>query len=102
MNKIKITAYLETSDHDGYCSGNECEYKKTIIEHIFDFAQNENNKNLQLGLLNDYNENDWIKYLPEPKLNLSGSYYCDCYLKNKYGLNKHDYKYKIKSIEIIE
>lgn len=37
MNKIKITAYLETSDHDGYCSGNECEYKKTIIEHTFDF-----------------------------------------------------------------
>ena len=25
--RAKITALLETSDHDGYCSGEECEYK---------------------------------------------------------------------------
>jgi hypothetical protein len=37
--KAKITARLETYDHDGYCSGEECEYECKIIEQIVDVPE---------------------------------------------------------------
>jgi hypothetical protein len=96
-NKIKIFATLETSDHDGYCSGNECEYKCEEVEHIIDLSG-------QLHMLNNIDEckDDFDKYLPCPELGDGSGY---CFLDEKCvnsGLGKHDYKYTIRKIEVVD
>jgi hypothetical protein len=98
--KAKITAKLETSDHDGYCSGNECEYECEIITHTIDTIP-DIYKTHPKGMIDDLNEYDWISFLPEPKLNLYESYYCDVSYHSKLnGLDKHDYKYTVLSVEL--
>ena len=88
--KISVTVQLETSDHDGYCSDNECEYKKQIIKHIINVPNN----------WQSFTNDELIKYLPEPKLNTNGSYYCCVGGNSKLNnLGKHDYKYTILNIE---
>lgn len=90
--KISVTVQLETSDHDGYCSDNECEYKKQVVEHTICVPNNW--KNLA--------DDELIKYLPEPKLNNNGSYYCYVGGNSKLNnLDKHDYKYTILDIRVV-
>ena len=101
MLKAKINAKLETSDHDGYCSGEECEYDVKTVTYIVDLP-NEYKNYPQGKLLNiDEFDVDWEKYLPEPVLN-NGSGYCglseECV---NHELDIHDYKYTILSVEII-
>lgn len=96
--KAKITARLETSDHDGYCSGEECEYECKIIERIVNAP--EQYKNSKPGKIDDLSEYDWENFLEPPELN-KGSYYCSLSPKckeNKLGV--HDYKYTIISVEL--
>ena len=92
---VKVTAKLETSDHEGYCSGNECQYeRKTVQETILLPAKIRN--------VQDLAEHNLEGYLPKPDLNYYGSCYCDLSSKcEKHGLRCHDYKYTIKSIEIL-
>lgn len=99
--KCKITAKLETSDHDGYCSGNECEYKCEIIETIIDVP--EIYKSYPLGKLNNVNEYEWTTFLPTYIVNQCGSCCCNLSPKSiRNGLGIHDYEYTILSVEIIE
>ncbi len=99
--KVKIISKLETSDHDGYCSGEECEYECKHVETIVPVPNMY--KSYPKGKINDLDKFDWIKLLPEPDLNTSGSYYCDnsdeCETK---GLGSHDYRYTILSVEIFD
>lgn len=60
MTKVKIIAKLETSDHDEYCSGEECEYKVKIVSHVIELP--DKYKNYPTGKLNILDENDWINY----------------------------------------
>ena len=101
MLKAKINAKLETSDHDGYCSGEECEYDVKTVTYIVDLP-NEYKNYPQGKLLNiDEFDVDWENYLPKPILN-NGSGYCglseECV---NHKLDIHDYKYTILSVEII-
>jgi hypothetical protein len=94
MIKVKITVKLETSDHDGYCSGNESEYKSIIKKYI---------RNIKSNDISEYNDAFWIHLLPEPKINYWNSYYCDNSKDSiKYGLEKHEFRYTILKVEIIK
>lgn len=50
--KAIIKAKLEISHHDGYCSGEENEYKSDIQNYLIELPQI---FNLQLGLLQNHN-----------------------------------------------
>jgi hypothetical protein len=100
--KAKITAQLETSDHDGYCSGGECEYETQTHSYIVDLP--DQFKNYPEGKLNNFDKYsfEWEKLLPEPGLNYDGSYYCDVSNESEtHGLDRHDYRYTIISVEIV-
>ena len=98
--KVKIISKLETSDHDGYCSGGECEYEVKVVETITDLPTQY--KSYSKGKLNNFNNFDWVELLPEPYLN-DGSNYCDINEEcEAHGLGKHDYRYTILSVQIID
>lgn len=91
--KVKIIADLETSDHDGYCSGEECLYE--IKEETF-FFEVEDDKSLELD--NPF----WKTLLPVPDLG-GQSYYCGIDDESiERGLDIHDYRYTIKEIIKVE
>jgi len=90
---IEITARLYISDHDGYCSGNECEGIVKEVQHVV-------NLNEDIYKINKENMEYWKRHLPEPKLNTSGSYFCNkSVMCQKYGLDKHDYRYEVVSVK---
>ena len=98
--KARITAKLETSDHDGYCSGEDCYYESEMKIFIIDNIP----KNMEIKF-NEKDFPDWINYLDyESKgSSFSQSGYCgldDESIKN--GLDRHEYKYTIILVEIAE
>lgn len=99
--KVKIISKLETSDHDGYCSGEECEYECKHVTHIIDVP--EEYKSHPKGIIDiEDNDYDWTQLLPEPELNTHESYYCDNSEESEQcGLGKHEYRYTILRVEII-
>jgi len=94
--KTKITAILATSYHDGYCSGETCGYKTERVEFVIEVPQGMENK------ISEEHYNDWQKYLPKQSMG-GGSYYCclsdECEAN---GLDRHEYKYNIISIEVVD
>ena len=101
MKQILITARLEISDHDGYCSGDECVYESKQINYIcvLPFIYKDHN----IGIITNFKDHDWIQYLPEIELNTNESYCCDLSNECEHaGLIKHDYKYTILNVEIVE
>ncbi len=103
-----IKVLLETSDHDGYCSDNECNYLVLEQEHIIYNVSVPND--LPDGEILDYNNEQEQYFLSLlPKLNLFDSSdktyksgYCNLSSKCKNNnLSNHDYRYNIKSVFII-
>ena len=95
------TALLEISDHDGYCSGNECEYE-SIIKIFYCNIPLEYNHYPVCTIL-DNNEYNWEQILLIPKINDDGSGYCElCEESKKANLYGHDYRYSIILVEIVE
>lgn len=94
--KVKIVYELEISDHDGYCSGNECEYTKECKEYIVEIPDDEN---IDLLDLHGFNDLYWKDLLPRVNIDTWGSGYCDsskeCYENN---MDKHSYRYRIVHI----
>ena len=97
----RITAQLETNDHDGYCSSEECEYKKKIVKMnivvpdrccLYPVGEIKNE------YLDDYK---WANHLPVPEVNVEGSEYCRYHCPEG-GVGKHEYRYTIKKVNIIE
>lgn len=97
----RITAQLETNDHDGYCSSEECEYKKKIVKA--NIAVPDRYDSCPLGELKDeyLKLHKWANHLPVPEVNVQGSEYCR-YNFPKGGVGQHEYRYTIKKVEIIE
>ena len=93
---MKITAVLETYDHDGYCSSDECEYKKTNKKVYIDIP------NQSMLCPDKWLKYNWKKHLPKPKLNIEGSGFCRGTHEKSNGLDNHDYRYTIKKIEIVK
>ena len=99
--KAKITAKLEISDHDGYCTDNECDYECSTVIKIIDVPQEY--KNNKQGKICDVNDYDWIQFLDIPELNYSGSRACEVSSEcQENGLGNHEYKYTIISVELYE
>jgi hypothetical protein len=97
----RITATLETNDHDGYCSSEECEYKKKIVKANIPVPDRYDSR--PLGELEDkyLKLHEWANHLPVPEVNVEGSEYCR-FVKPKGGVGPHEYRYTIKKVEIIE
>ncbi len=99
MKRVSITALLEISDHDGYCSGEECDYTSRQIVHLCDIPKGVQ-KDCTDETLNQY---DWTQCLPQHELNDGGSGYCDNSAEcEDAGLSRHDYKYTILKVEFVE
>ena len=104
---IKIIAQLETADHDGYCSGNECEYNiKEITHFIRDKDIPPEFADFPVGNIKIKKKKssfNWIPYLPEQSVNLSGSFFCtrslDCKIHG--NMERHSYRYTILCVEMI-
>ena len=95
---FKLTILVQTSDHDDYCSGNECEYDEYEVSEDCSIT-------FGSEILKKYNIGDYvaiehlklldrfIKYIPDLG---GGSYQCsvndNC---EEMGLDMHDYKVQV-------
>ena len=113
--QVKITYDLETSDHDsdGYDSCGECDYNYTqeeIITNIeleqlvFDDDGSIINMDDFLHLIPYPSEQlCWERRIPKPDLYYCCNHYCWLTQQSQEnGLDKHDYRITIVSMEIIE
>lgn len=93
--KLKVNYTLEIADHDGYCSGNECQYSQQYLNTIIYIDTD------YVDTYNIDNEDNWYfyeKFLDFPEI-LSGSRCChqsdECYDNN---LNCHEVRITINNI----
>lgn len=99
--KAVIEYVLEVSDHDGYCSGEECDYKQESKMYIIDVP--DDLKDVPEGVYENPARYDWTPYLPRPKINQFGSGYCHISTKAQYArLERHDYRFNIIRVEFVE
>jgi hypothetical protein len=99
---------LQSSDHDGYCSDNECHYNEEI--KIFESNKIlEEHKYLYDCELNEYDDKYFISLLPKLCLwensnkfdHTFKSGYCTIDFKSKHErLSQHDYKYEILRVSM--
>ena len=100
MLRARIVATLETADHDGDCSEDECEYQVETVS--YEMVAPSEYESYPEGRLIDFDEHeiDWVDLLPEPTLH-NGSCYCelsgDCV---DHELDRHEYRYTIVSVEL--
>ena len=95
----RITAQLETYDHDNYCSDEECEYVKKIVRVSTKVP--EQYRDLDIQKIENTQEYAWSKHLPVPEIQVTGSGFCQFkYVEG--GVGQHCYRYKIKKVEIVE
>ena len=101
----KISFLRETSDHDGYCSGAECEYEhelQTVVVKLSELPPQITFKN---GFVEKAHLNLelWEQYLPEYSCEFTentGSGFCDVSDESdEHGLWKHDVRDTIVSIK---
>ncbi len=90
---IDITFKEEISNHDGYCSGGECDLSTRIYNKIVEVDVNEINNDLQY----------YIKYADDVIINNDGSYYCDLGDDAKIaGLGQHDYRITVLKVNLVD
>lgn len=94
----KITARLETCDHDGYCSDDECKYKRKTVR--VKTRVPEEFEERAVGEIFFPENYYWMKHLPVPKINIDGSEYCGFKYAN--GLCRHSYRYTLLKVEIVK
>lgn len=96
---IQLTATLETSFHDGYCTDNECEYscekgqELVTIDDIDVFASIFQNGPSALE-----------QFLRTPHLYCGkNSFYCKNSQESiQHGVEQHEYKYTINAIHVVK
>jgi hypothetical protein len=90
---IEISFKEEVSDHDGYCSGGECELSTRIYTKVAEVDVSEIRNDLQY----------YIKYADEVKCNDGGSYYCDLGEDaENAGLGNHDYRVTVLAVSLVD
>jgi hypothetical protein len=96
---MNVKYRLETSEHgDGWCSGSECEYNCTVLEHTIPMNESLFGNEINHEDLTEAQRNYIEKYIPEPKVD-GGSGYCQLSEECKErGLTKHDYRITILNI----
>lgn len=95
----RITAQLETNNHDGYCSDEDCEYTRKIVKATI--VVPEQYRTHPVGKIANTSEYKWANHLQIPEVNVQGSGYCK-FVKPEGGLGQHEYRYTIKKVEIVE
>ena len=98
---LKIKYIVEISDHDGYCSGGECEFqvkRRTKIVTCPFMPDYEVGSKIPLW------EYDFATLLPPwAKLNVFGSNYCKTSEESKeHNLHGHDYRYVVYSVRRVD
>lgn len=95
---VNITYTQEISDHDGYCSDGECEYRTedlTILTTV---------KLSDIKLDTEGNIIDlqfFQQYVPLPKVKMEGSGYCDNSEEAKVnGIDCHDYRITVIGVKL--
>lgn len=107
--RFALAYTLEKSDHDGYCSGEECLYTQedAVVEVTVDnpYVQAMLQPFIEAGNLTDF---DWLKWVLEPKnpaaftVNTSGSYYCDLEdMADAAGLDRHEIRVVVRSAVLL-
>jgi hypothetical protein len=99
----RITARLETNDHDGYCSDGECSYKSKLVKVNAILPEEYATLCPEIGTSIFYKtwfNYNWTKHLPMPKINIYGSRYCS--YKKINGVGRHEYRYTIEDVTVIE
>ena len=90
---IQITFKEEVSDHDGYCSGGECELTTRIYKKVIHVDVGEIANRLEY----------FTKYADEVICKEDGSYYCDVSDDAKTaGLQQHDHRVIVLNVESVE
>lgn len=100
---IEICAKLETSNHCGYCTGEECVYEvKTKKYYVKPPSIPEWIQDYKIGQRIKISYYDWQSLLPVPNIN-GGFETCSCSEEVKQsGLLRHDYRYTILSVRMVE
>ena len=96
--KVKITARLEISDHDGYCS----DVSNIYTDETHTYIRDTDTTDTDITDISTVDNEFWIKLLPIIDTYFSGSGYCHPgYESEQHGLGIHDYRYTIISVEAI-
>ena len=97
--KVIIYYTLELSDHDSYCSGNECEY--SIKNKIFEVdIENPVIDRDDEGLIK--NQDDFIRLIPKPSMGHPMNSHC-CRLSEEsvaHNLGRHEYRITVDDVLI--
>ena len=98
---LKITYKLETSDHNGYCSGEECEYEER--EKTFVMPVPKELSQYKIGDKIPVTEYEWkMPRRLKPQLNLRPGGCCgvsrECVAR---GLSQHDFNYTVMAYEMV-
>jgi hypothetical protein len=110
IRKARVRALLETSDHDGYCSDEECIYKAEEKEYIVDIPEkyvDHSDGFFSEDEMKEIDFQDWTHVLPIVLLgkerDCSQSEYCDLSkMCKQHNLDIHEYRYTIFSVQIFE
>ncbi len=110
IRKARVRAVLETSDHDGYCSGEECLYEAEEKEFIVDIPDkfvDHSDGFFTEDEIEKIDSKDWLPVLPPILLgelrDIDQSHYCELSKKCKqHNLKVHDYRYTILSVQIFK
>jgi hypothetical protein len=97
----RITATLETNDHDGYCSDDDCVYTRKTVKANIVVPRNYDYSSVRKIQGKDLDNYKWANHLPLPDVNYGGSGYCK-FVKPKGGVGQHEYRYTINMVEIVE
>lgn len=76
MSKVQLTVQWETSDHDGYCSDEECEYNSDEIIEYFDIPNQYKNCPIGTKLPTDIWRVELQKKGYKMDLGSGGLYFC--------------------------
>lgn len=101
LYSVKVSATLHISDHDGYCSDEECDLTKESVEAVVDVPKQYMRQVVTSGAAPLHPTDVWEALLPTPTVNF-GSGYCKlsapCVALD---LERHDYRYTVHAVEVV-
>ena len=101
MAQVRVTFLIESSEHDGYCSGNECEYLATTVIKTFDVPTELQTTTVQKE---DFDNFDWEMLFVDDDIEINDGNSCFCELSDEcveHHLDKHERKYTVVCVERI-
>lgn len=104
--RVRVQGKLYTSDHSGYCSGDECDLDVENFDITVDVPECYVEEAETTGTVPLKPKRVWKDLLPEAELDNDSFYYKSGYCElseraRAKGLGIHDYKYRIKKVELV-